>query len=149
MEQERFFRFTRLIDSIHKSVMRLRLDNAPAFGVKGVHVFWVYELARHPKGLSAAELAQSSKIDRSLVSRELSVLKKQGLIEAESASRNYNAKLRLTALGKQAAEDIKEIAMQIQARASAGISEAELASFYATLEKLSRNLSYISEEKEE
>ncbi len=147
MEQERFFRFTRLIDSLHKSVMRLRLEKAPAFGVKGVHVFWVYELARHPDGLSAAELAQSSKIDRSLVSRELAVLKKQGLVAADNAARSYNAKLRLTEAGKKAAQDIKEIAMEIQSRASAGISDAELASFYATLEKLSRNLSSISEEK--
>lgn len=147
MEQERFFRFTRLIDSLHKSVMRLRLEKAPAFGVKGVHVFWVYELARHPDGLSAAELAQSSKIDRSLVSRELAVLKKQGLVAADNAARSYNAKLRLTEAGKKAAQDIKAIAMEIQSRASAGISDAELASFYATLEKLSRNLSSISEEK--
>lgn len=147
MEQERFFRFTRLIDSLHKSVMRLRLEKAPAFGVKGVHVFWVYELARHPDGLSAAELAQSSKIDRSLVSRELAVLKKQGLVAADNAARSYNAKLRLTEAGKKAAEDIKAIAMEIQSRASAGIPDAELASFYATLEKLSRNLSSISEEK--
>ena len=147
MEQERFFRFTRLIDSLHKSVMRLRLEKAPAFGVKGVHVFWVYELARHPDGLSAAELAQSSKIDRSLVSRELAVLKKQGLVAADNAARSYNAKLRLTEAGKRAAQDIKAIALEIQSRASAGISDAELASFYATLEKLSRNLSSISEEK--
>lgn len=147
MEQERFFRFTRLVDSLHKSVMRLRLDNAPAFGVKGVHVFWMYELSRHPDGLSAAELAQSSKIDRSLVSRELSVLKKQGLVEADDTTRSYNAKLRLTALGRRAAEEIKGIALQIQTRASEGIPESELAVFYTVLEKLSRNLSTISEEK--
>ncbi len=151
MEQERFFRFTRLIDGIHKSVLRLRLDNAPAFGVKGVHVFWVYELARHPEGLSAAELAQSSKIDRSLISRELSALKKQGYIEAKesAAGRSYNAKLTLTDLGREAAEQIKTIAMQVQARASAGVSENDLAIFYATLEKLYANLESISEEKEE
>lgn len=150
MEQERFFRFTRLIDGIHKSILRLRLDNAPAFGVKGVHIFWVYELSRHPEGLSAAELAQSSRIDRSLISRELSALKKQGYIEAKesSAGRNYNAKLTLTALGRETAEEIKTIAMEVQARASAGIPESDLVIFYATLEKLCANLELISEEKE-
>lgn len=150
MEQERFFRFSRLIDGIHKSVMRLRLDKAPAFGVKGVHVFWVYELSRHPEGMSAAELAQSSHIDRSLVSRELSLLKKQGYVEAKESAkgRGYNAKLILTDLGHRAAEDIKLLALELQSRAGAGISESELAAFYATLEKLYRNLESISEEKE-
>lgn len=150
MEQERFFRFTRLIDGIHKSVLRLRLDNAPTFGVKGVHVFWVYELLKHPEGLSAAELAQSSRIDRSLISREIAALKKQGYIQADETDgkRNYNAKLTLTELGKQAAEQIKGIALGFQDRASEGISENDLANFYTTLEKLYHNLEKISEEKE-
>ena len=149
MEQERFFRFTRLIDGIHKSVLRLRLDNAPAFGVKGVHVFWVYELLKHPEGLSAAELAQSSHIDRSLISRELAALKRQGYLQAEKTvgKRGYNAKLTLTELGKQAAERIKGMAMSFQERAGAGISKEELAVFYATLEKLHHNLDKLSEEK--
>ena len=150
MEQERFFRFTRLIDGIHKSVLRLRLDNAPTFGVKGVHVFWVYELSRHPEGLSAAELAQSSHIDRSLISRELAALKRQGYIQAAETGgrRNYNAKLTLTELGKQAAEQIKGMALGFQDRASAGIDANDLAIFYATLEKLYLNLEKLSEEKE-
>ena len=147
MEQERFFRFARLIDSVHKSVLRLRLDNAPSFGVKGVHVFWVYELSRHPEGLSAAELAQSSKIDRSLVSRELAALKKQGLVETEANTRrSYNAKLHLTDLGRRAAADIKSTALAFQARAGEGITEEELSGFYVILEKLSRNLASLSEE---
>jgi len=150
MEQERFFNFTRLIDGVHKSILRLRLDKAPVFGVKGVHIFWVYELLQHPEGLSAAELAQRSQIDRSLISREISALKKEGYIETADPDkpRNYKAKLVLTEKGVQAAKSIASLGIQIQNRASADISEQDLEIFYATLEKLYHNLEKISEEKE-
>lgn len=148
MEQERFFRFTRLIDGAHKSILRLRLDKAADFGVKGVHVFWVYELLQHPEGLSAAELAQRSQIDRSLISREISALKKDGYIAAKDKglAHNYKAKLILTEKGVKAAKEIASLGVQIQNRASANIPEAELEQFYATLEKLCKNLEEISEE---
>lgn len=148
MEQERFFRFTRLIDSAHKSILRLRLDKAADFGVKGVHVFWVYKLLQHPEGLSAAELAQRSQIDRSLISREISALKKDGYIAAKDKvlAHNYKAKLILTEKGVKAAKEIASLGVQIQNRASANIPKAELEQFYATLEKLCKNLEEISEE---
>ena len=92
MEQERFMRFISLIDGVHKSVQKIRVDNAATFGIKSVHILWVYELMRHPEGLSAAELAAKSNIDRSLISREISALEANGFIkiEKQSGKRNYN-----------------------------------------------------------
>ncbi len=148
MEQERFFRFTRLIDGIHKSILKLRLDHAPAVGVKSVHVFWLYGLLSHPEGLSATELAASSQIDRSLISRELTALKKQGLIKAASVAgkRSYNAKLTLTDSGRAAAKRISELGVYFQNRVNEGIDEQQLMLFYDTLEKMYRNLEKINEE---
>lgn len=148
MEQERFFNFTRLIDGIHKDVLKIRLDYAPAFGVKSVHIFWLYDLLAHPEGLSATELAASSQIDRSLISREIAVLKKQGLIQtaAVEGKRSYNAKLTLTESGIAAAKRITEIGVYFQNRVSAGIDEKKLAIFYDALEKMYRNLEAITSE---
>ena len=83
MEQERFMRFVNLIDGIHKSIQKIRIDNAASFGIKSVHIFWVYKLLSHPEGLSAAELAANNNIDRSLISREISALEANGLIKIE------------------------------------------------------------------
>ena len=148
MERERFFQFTRMIDGVHKNILKLRLDNAPTFGVKGVHVFWVYELLKHPEGMSATELAASSQIDRSLISREIAALKKQGYIQAEETAgkRSYNTKLTLTESGKDAAERISALGLDIQNRVSGMIDEKELAIFYATLEKLYTNLEELAEQ---
>ncbi|MBQ4599676.1 MAG: hypothetical protein IJB19_07160 [Clostridia bacterium] len=148
MEQERFFNFTRLIDGIHKDVLKIRLDYAPAFGVKSVHVFWLYDLLSHPEGLSATELAASSQIDRSLISREIAALKKQGLIQSENVEgkRNYNAKLTLTESGKAAAKRISELGVYFQNRVSEDIDEKKLMIFYDALEKMYRNLEKIAAE---
>ena len=142
MEQERVMRFTHLIDGLHKRIQKIRTEYATAFGVKGVHIFWVYELLSHPEGLSATELAASSKIDRSLISREISALEARGFIAAEkqSGKRTYNSKLMLTESGVEAAKKIKNIALNFQDGASGNVAISDLEIFYDVLEKLYSNL---------
>ena len=148
MESERFRRFTLLVDSIHKSVQKIKNNKASDFGVKGVHTLWVYELLCHPEGMTASELAAKSMIDRSLISREIEPLKAKGYITAEEVvgKRSYNSKIRLTEKGKEIARRIGDIAIEIQKLADMGIDEEELIRFYVTLEKISSNLSGIAEE---
>ena len=142
MEQERVMHFTHLIDGVHKRIQKIRTDYAATFGVKGVHVFWVYELLSHPEGLSAAELAASSRIDRSLISREISALEAIGYISAEkqSGKRNYNSKIMLTESGIEAARKMRNIALDFQVLADSGISDSDLEIFYSVLEKIHHNL---------
>ena len=141
MEQERFIRFVHLIDGIHKSIQKIRVESAAELGIKGVHVFWLHELLIHPEGLSATELAASNHVDRSLISREISMLEANGLIKSErpSGKRNYNSKLTLTKSGVEMAKRIKEIAMQFQSLGGRDIDSEELSLFYTTLEKLYNN----------
>ena len=148
MESERFRRFTLLVDGIHKSVQKIKNNKASDFGVKGIHTLWVYELLCHPEGMTASELAAKSMIDRSLISREIEPLKSKGYITAEEVvgKRSYNSKIRLTEKGKEIAKRIGDIAIEIQKLADMGIDEEELIRFYATLEKISNNLSGIAEE---
>ncbi|MBE6679950.1 MAG: MarR family transcriptional regulator [Ruminococcaceae bacterium] len=149
MKQERFMRFISLIDGIHKGVQRIRVDNAAAFGIKSVHILWIYELLLHPEGLSATELAEASHIDRSLISREISVLEANGFIEIkkQNGKRNYNSKLTLTESGIEAAAKIKQLAMNFQTIIGKDIPENDLATFYNVLAKLYENLESLNEEK--
>ena len=151
MESVRFEKFTLLIDGIHKSINKIKFDTAPFLGVKSVHVFWLYELAMHPEGLTAAEIAAVSMIDRSLVSREIAALKRGGYVECEEtgSKRNYNARITLTEDGKQLAEKITREALEVQSKVDAGITDEELESFYLTLEKLYKNFASISSHKEQ
>ena len=141
MENTRFEKFTLLIDGIHKSIHKLKLDIAPTLGVKGVHVFWVYELYKHPEGLTATEIATAGRIDRSLVSREIEALKKGGYISSQggSGSRKYNERLYLTDSGNELAERINKQIDRIQSEVNRGIGIDELSVFYSVLAKLYDN----------
>ena len=149
MESVRFEKFTLLIDGIHKSINKIKFDTAPYLGIKSVHVLWIYELSLHPEGLTAAEIAAVSMVDRSLVSREIAALKKNGYVESEETEnkRNYNARITLTDKGVELAERITEEAVRVQAEADAGISPEELETFYSTLEKLYTNFASITSGK--
>lgn len=150
MEQVRFKKFTLLIDGIHKSIHNLKITIAPHLGVKGVHVLWVWELLKNPDGLTAAELAMRSMVNRSLVSREIEELREGGYVVLELDGGNkYNGKLRLTDKGRELAESIGGEVMRIQDAVDEGISEEELDVFYLTLEKLNNNfLKYKEQNKE-
>ncbi len=149
MEQERFSRFIRSVDSVQKNIRKFRVANAEVFGIKSVHILWVYELYRRPEGMSAAELAAVSMIDRSLISREIAELKKSGCIDIEDTGtkRAYNAKITLTEKGRRMAKAVGAAGLDIQHKADMGITEDELENFYRTFEKISLNLEKIVSEK--
>lgn len=153
MIPDRFYRFVQLIDGIHKCIHRIKFDFAPYFGVKSVHMFWIYELQAHPEGLTSAELAGKSMISRSLVSREIECLRNNGYIVLHETARgkrkNYNSRITLTEKGKQLANHIRSEALNVQSRVNEGISEEELTSFYRTLEKFYANFQTIIREGED
>ena len=153
MIAERFYLFTLLIDGVHKCIHKIKIDTAPDFGVKSVHIFWIYELRAHPEGLTAAELASRSMISRSLVSRELEMLLKEGYIQmpmtAHGKRKNYNSRITLTEKGEALANAISEEGMRVQSDVNEGISEEEMTAFYVTLEKLHRNLRRVAKEREQ
>lgn len=147
MEGCRFGKFILTVEGIHKSVQKIKLTEGPRFGMKGVHLLWMYELLMCPEGIAASELAERSNINRSLVSRELETLKKNGYITTASSGRGgYNAKIILTDKGKEVAERIGQTALEFQHRVDEDITAEELISFYATLDKIHNSLSQIASE---
>ena len=149
MEKERFIRFALLIGGVQKHLQKIKLINAAELGIKGVHSFWLYELSRRPDGMTASELATQSRIDRSLISREITELEKGGHITVDpgKGKRGYNSKIRLTESGKKLAEYIGEIALHFQTEIDRNIEDEELRQFYCTLEKLYENFARISDEE--
>ena len=150
MEAVRFEKFILLICGIHKHISRLKTVFAPELGIKTVHVLWFYELMMHLEGLTAAELASVSMVDRALISRELEELKRQGYITAEDGEgRNYSVPLRLTEKGYGVAERILQTVTELQEKLDEGIDVCELVPFYQTLEKLYSNFEKLSPPEKE
>lgn len=135
MQQERFEEFTGIISDISKNIQRIKTEETERFGLKGVHVLWVYQLYLHPHGLSSSELARKSGTDRSLISREISLLFEQDIlmVKEEEGKRRYNQKLYLTEKGKQLAEEITRIVSMLQRELDADIPEEDLETFYRVI----------------
>lgn len=148
MEKDRFIRFALLIGGVNKHLQRIKIDNAAEIGIKGVHAFWLYELYTHPEGMTASELASRAMIDRSLISREIDLLKRNEIVavKSEAGKRSYNAKLYLTDRGKILAQRIGDLALRYQREIDRDIGEEELQAFYSTLEKLNRNFARVNGE---
>ncbi len=150
MQEERFELFTLLISEFDKDIQKIKAARTRALGIKNVHALWLYLLLKHPDGLSAAQIAEKSRINRSLVSREIDALVDKGYVRttetAETAEkRRYNWKFILTRSGIALAREISEIALEVQAHADRGITQNELEQFYATFRKLKDNFSYITD----
>jgi DNA-binding MarR family transcriptional regulator len=146
---DRFESFILLIDAIHKSINKIKTDIAPESAIKSVHTMWLYELLRHPEGLTATEIAAKTMIDRSLVSREISALMRGGYVKCASSEgkRNYNSVITLTDMGKILAEEIAGSALEIQDKVSQNVDKDELFTFYSVLERLYRNIEEISNKR--
>ena len=145
---ERFESFILLIDAAHKSINKIKTGIAPDKSIKSVHTMWLYELLKNPKGLTATELANKTKIDRSLVSREIRALMKAGIVksEAEEGKRSYNSVITLSEKGRVFGDKLSKAALTVQDSVSNGISSNELVVFYSVLERLCKNISSVADE---
>ena len=135
LEQERFEEFSALISSVYGNIQKLKARYTTQFGLKAVHVLWLYLLRAHPEGMSASELAAAAQSNRSLVSREIDYLFDKGIVftQETGSKRRYGWKLMLSGKGRQLADIIYAIAADIQNTVSRKISEKDLITFYRTL----------------
>lgn len=138
LEQGRFEEFSALISCIHGNIQKLKARYTTQFGLKAVHVFWLYLLREHPEGMSGSELAAAGQSDRSLVSREINTLFDKGIIYTRDngEKRRYGWKLMLTDKGRGIADIISAVVTDIQNTVSWDISEEDLITFYRTLRTL-------------
>lgn len=145
---ERFEILTLSVEAIRKSIGKIKNKIVSDACLKSVHALWIYHLFINPGGLTAAELATKSEIDRSLISREMSALKKGGFVVYQSSKgrHSYNSLITLTERGRLLAEDMVKAALEIQNEVGAAIDPEELAIFYSVLEKIKNNLENISQE---
>ena len=145
---ENYRRFLLYLDHLKKCTNSIEAHFAQRFSVKGVHLFWLYELCRYPEGLTSVELATLCNVNRSLVSREMPLLLEKGLVchkEAEEPKK-YNRLFCLTAEGQALAKELMEVASALQTEASVGISPEDMATFRQVLQTLSINLEKIMTE---
>ena len=140
---DRFSRFSLSISEIYRYWHHLTASEMEKYDLKSSCGIYLIALNRHPEGITAAQLSEICDRNKADVSRAAAELERKGFLLREGA--HYRALLKLTAEGKQAAENICERAGKAVEAGGKGLSEEERTFFYETLEQIAGNMKEMSQ----
>ncbi|MST61296.1 winged helix-turn-helix transcriptional regulator [Olsenella umbonata] len=147
---ERFESFVGVIYALNKEVGRIKTQKMASLGLRGTDTMVLYYLAHADGDLAEANLARLMRQDRAAVTRIVSRLEAQGLVERGHASEDakvrgsrYRAPVTLTAAGRKAALDMDQIINDVVAEASADIGPEEREHMYTWLTQVLESLERI------
>ena len=142
---DRFERFSFSIAEIYRYWHKIAADEMEKYGLKGPYAVYLTTMYRFPDGITATQLSEYCSKDKSDVSRAMTLMEKKGLVKKTGVNQNlYRARIQLTEEGLNAAAHVRQRAGIAVELAGAGISEADRAVFYETLEHIASNLQTIS-----
>jgi len=106
-------------------VMKIYEDAYRPYGVKATQMP-VLNLIEQLKTMTTREIAEKTESERSVLSRKLSVMEKNGWIMAETDSQTREKVFQLTDAGKQLLNEIKPVRLQVQEKLLAQFDENEI-----------------------
>ena len=142
----RFEQFTFMISSIYRSIQKIEREEMDKYGLKGGYAQHLAAMARHPEGLTAAQLCEICDLDKAAVSRSLTEMEQRGLLERDMTAGAYRAKLRLTSTGREAADYVRKKACAAVEAAGKDLSDGDRAVLYTALESIAGQLQTIAKE---
>ncbi len=136
--EDRFEKFTFLINKIYRDIQKLKLITLKKYGLKGSHMMCLYHLGQVQDGVNFKELCEICDEDKGLISRNLSYLKDKGLVDYDvSDTKKYKTKLRLSDKGIQVFNEIQEITSNVCNKVYLDKDDESLDLFYKDLEDIS------------
>ena len=141
----RFEQFSSMISGINRYIQKIERDEMIKYGYKGAFAQYLVAIRRHPEGITSAKLCEICDKDKAAVSRVIAEMQEKGLITRESRSdRRYNAPIKLTEEGLQAAAYVDERAKAAIDAVGSDMTDADRAALYATLNFIAAKLQTIS-----
>lgn len=145
----RFEIFATSIVQISRSLQKLKMKEMSAFGLRSSHVMCLFFLHQSEEGMTAAEISESSELDKGAVSRTVAELERLGLVLCErpesEEKRKYRAKIVLTEEGHKIAQKTNFIIEMAVDEAGNGLTPEEREIFYKGLVLIASNLHRLSE----
>lgn len=140
MTNRGFDRFSSLINTISKGLLKLKLTAMREYGLGSAHTACMRILYDSEDGLTQNEISKRSEVDKAQTSRVLGELLEKNFVTASESDKIYNKVYRLTDEGLVIAKDINRRVMEICDFVSGDIPDDEMAAFYYTLEKISNRI---------
>ncbi len=143
----RFDTFTGYIFAIYRDIQKIQRREMEKQGLKGAYAQYLLALARHPEGLTAAQLTEECEKDKAAVSRALAALEEKKLVvRSHQGSNGYRVAMTLTPLGKEMADFAAKQAAQAVELARQGLPEEARPTFYTALSKISAILEGLAQD---
>ena len=144
---ERFETFVNTINQLYRSIQKLKGQEMADFGLKGTHVMCLFQLQKHPDGLTSANLATLCEEDKAAISRALQELSAKGLIHIpeKQGQRRYRTMITLTDEGIAITKRMQEKICHAVNIGAQGFTQEERETFYRVLLTISKNLHDASE----
>ena len=103
---DRFMRFSIAMETISKNVQKYKNEQLSPFGLKSMHLMFLYCLGQSDDGLTATELSKSCGVDKAFISRMATDLRSMGYIGYADEDGHYKKRLELTQQGREIIVDI-------------------------------------------
>lgn len=142
---DRFERFTYAIVEINRYWHKIAADEMSKYGLKGPFAHYLITLYRYPDGVTSVQLGELCDKNKADVSRALAILEEKGLAVRETQNNSYyRAKIKLTAKGRAAAEQVQQIAEKAVGIGGKGLTDEHRQIFYEALERIAANLRQVT-----
>ena len=129
------------VASMYHDIQKIERIEMAKFGLKGPHAQCLLAMGRHPQGVTSAQLCEICEKDKAAISRTVSELEHQGLVQRNQRNGGrYRALLTLTEKGLAAARSVDVKARQAVEKAGEGLEDAQREVFYRVLSSISGNL---------
>lgn len=146
---DRFIRFSIATDTILKNIQKYKNDRLASFGLRSMHLMFLYCLDKAQEGLTPVELAKSCGVDKALISRISTELRDKGYIDyadpGNRADSRYKRRITLTEAGRSVMDVVNSIISDSVERIASGVSGEQLETFYAVLAMFAENLGALAE----
>lgn len=143
----RYEQFSSMISAIYRDIQKLEREEMIQYGFKGAYAQYLAAIFRHPEGITAAQLCEICDKDKAAVSRVVTEMEAKGLVSRRSESASaYRARIRLTDLGREAAQFVSRRAQEAVDAAGNGLTDESRSAFYQALHLIASNLQKISRE---
>ena len=142
--QNRYETFTTLINSISRSIRRIKNEAMKDYNLKSHHVSCLYYLFKEGP-LTPSELIELCDEDKAAISRSLVFLEKEGYVIKDKKKNHYNNKIKLTEKGNEIGEYITFRIDSILEAADQIILEENRNNFYETLQMIERSLKKVND----
>ena len=141
----KYEQFTASVLCLSRCIQKIQRTEMAKYGLKGAHAQCLITMGHYPEGVTVAQLSRISEKDKAAISRTLSELEKQGLVQKRKDGENaYRAPVLLTDAGREASARVEQLAQMAVEQAGVGLTEERRAVFYETLELIAGNLMRIS-----